>query len=201
VRDGGEAEHLQAAARVLCDYRAEVTFERVHLLREGRDDENRRVWRPLADAPFAAPAVIGRGGLELELTVTDALDPAGRAFQRREWAMVNHDRQGATLPRDLAVTARREGEVVGTAVGWTSGPRVHLGDLIVAAVHRRQGVGAHLVAGFLSEAIQRGCHRAWARTEAGGPAEAFWRRLGWIGEDRLEAYDEGRDFLQLRRDL
>ncbi len=201
VRDGGEPERLEAAVTALAGYRVEVTFERVHLLREERDDEGRRRWCPLADATLAAPAVIGRGGLELELTVTDALDPAGRAFQRRELAMFDHDRRGATVPRDLVVTARRDGEVVGTARGWTSGPSAHLGDLIVAAAHRRQGVGAHLVAAFLSEAVQRGCHRAWAQTEAGGPAEAFWRRLGWIGEHRLEAYDEGRDLLQLRREL
>lgn len=75
VRDGGEPDDLEASARVLGAYRADVTFEAVHLLQEARDEAGVRVWRPIADAALAAPAVVGRGGLELELGVTEARTP------------------------------------------------------------------------------------------------------------------------------
>ena len=201
VRDGGEPADLEAAAQALAGYRADVTFEGVHLLQERRDDEGRRMWRPIADASFGPPAVVGRGGLELELTVADQLDPKAKAFSEREWEVVDHDRYGDAWPRDLTVTARRDGKVVGTAVGWTSGTSAHLSDLVVAAAQRRQGIGAHLVARFLAEAAAQGCRLARTRTEAGGPAEGFWRRLGWAEEARFEAYTLDRDFLQLRRHL
>ncbi len=201
IRDGGEPDRLGAAARVLAGYRAEVTFERVHLLREQRDEQGRRVWRPIADAAFSGPFVVGRGGLELELTVSERLDPQARAVQEREWAVVDHERHGDDWPRDLAVTARREGQVVGTAVGWTAGAGAYVSDLIVAAGHRGQGVGAHLVAALVAEVAGRGCRLVRLHAEAGGPAEGFWRRLGWVEEGRFEAYVMGRDTVQLRRDL
>ena len=201
VLDGGDPDHLEAAVRAFAGYRAEVTFEGVHLLQERRDERGRRVWRPLADAALAAPAVVGRGGLALELTVGEALDPEAAAFSEREWAVIDHDRYGDVWPHDLAVTARRSGRIVGTAVGWTSGESALLCDLVVAAACRREGIGSHLVARFLAEAGARGCRLVRARTEAGGPAEGFWRRLGWVEEARFDRYTLGRDHLQLRRDL
>lgn len=200
VRDGGEPDDLRAATRALAGYSAEVTFEAVHLLQEHRHD-GRRVWRPLADAALGPPVLVGRGGLELELSVADALDPESKAFSEREWAVVDHHRYGDVWPRDLTVTARRDGQVVGTAVGWTSGAGALLGDLIVGAAFRHQGVGSHLVARFLAEAAGRGCRLVRARTEADGPAVAFWRRLGWVEEARFDTYTLGRDVVQLRRDL
>ncbi len=203
VRDGGEPDELAAAVRALAGYRAEVTFERVHLLQEHRDDEGRRMWRPLADAAFGPPAVVGRGGLELELelTIAEALDPRARAFSQREWAVIDHDRYGDVWPRDLTITARRDGRVVGTAVGWTSGASAHLADLVVAAASRGEGIGSHLVARFLAEAAGRGCRLVRARTQADGGALGFWRRLGWVEEACFETYTLERDVVQLRRDL
>lgn len=199
--DGGEPDRLQAAVRALSDYRAEVTFTRVHLLQERRDDLGRRVWRPLADATFAAPPVVGRGGLALELAVGQRLDPEAAALSAREWAVIDHDGHGDVWPEDLAVTARRDGAVVATAVGWTSGASAYLGDLVVAAASRGEGIGSQVVAAFLGAAADRGCRLARARTEAGGPAEGFWRRLGWVEEARFEAYTLNRDYVQLRREL
>jgi len=201
VRDGGEPERLEAAVRVLAGYRAEVTFSGVYLLQERRDDTGARVWQPLADATFGAPAVVGRGGLELELAVTDQLDPQAEAFREREWTVLDPEHAGDARSGDLAVTARREATVVGTARGWTSESCAHLDDLVVAASHRGEGIGAHLVAAFVSEAAKRGCRLARTRTDAGGSVEGFWRRLGWVEEARFDAYARGRDAIQFRRDL
>ena len=199
--DGGEPDRLGAAVRALADYRAQVTFTRVHLLQERRDDQGRRVWRPLADAAFAAPAVVGRGGLALELSVGERRDPEAVALAAREWAVIDHDRHGEVWPEDLVVTARRDGTVVATAAGWTSGASAYLGDLVVAATSRGEGIGSQVVAAFLATAADRGCRLARTRTEAGGPAEGFLRQLGWVEEARFDAYTLNRDFAQLRRDL
>ncbi len=201
VVDGGEPERLAAATQVLAGYRAEVTFERVHLLQERRDDAGARVWRPIADVAFGGQAVVGRGGLELELAVSEGLDPEGLVFSEREWAADDQERHGGARPSDLVVTARREGRVVGTATGWTCGPGGFLRGLMVVPAHRGEGIGSHLLAAFVSEAANRGSRLLRLHTEAGGPAEGFWRRLGWVEEARFEAYVMGRDTVQLRRDL
>ncbi|CAN5792841.1 hypothetical protein BH24ACT2_BH24ACT2_19010 [soil metagenome] len=201
VRDGGEPERLEAAVTALAGYRVEVVIERVYLLQEERDEQGQRVWRPLADAALGAPAVVGRGGLELEVAVTEQLDPEAKAFAERERAVVAHERDGGTRPENLAVTARRDGRVVGSAEGTTCGSVAHLSDILVAPAHRREGIGAHLAAAFVSEVVDRGCRLVRTRAEAGGPAEGFWRRLGWMEEARFEADTPGRETVQLRRDL
>ncbi|CAN5253955.1 hypothetical protein BH24ACT1_BH24ACT1_03590 [soil metagenome] len=201
VLDGGHPERLEAAVTALAGYRAEITFSRVHLLQEHRDDAGCRVWRSIADVALAAPAVVGRGGLELELSVSDQLAPDARAFEEREWATGHGEGPARAERRDLAVTARREGQVVGTARGWTRGPGAELDDLIVAGAHRREGIGTHLVAAFVSEVVERGSRLVRTRTEAGSPGEGFLRRLGWVEEARFEASVIGRDEVQLRRDL
>lgn len=199
--DGGPPPRLGAAAEALADYRVEVTFTAVHLLQEQRDGRGQRVWRPLADAALSRPAVLGRGGRHLELSVGEQLDPEAAAFSEREWAVLDHERYGDLWPRDLVVTARDEGAVVGTVMGWTTGRSVHLADLVVAASRRGEGIGSSLVAAFLSEAVDRGCTLARTRTEADGPAEGFWRRIGWVEEGRFDHYTLDRDVVQLRRAL
>lgn len=152
---------IEAALVALEGYRLEVTVDRLHLLEEGPG----RIWRPVAEVALAAPAVVGRGGLELELAVSEA--PPPWAGERAEGG-----------PAGLAVTARRGPAVVGGARGWTWGALGELGGLVVAAGERRQGVGSHLLARFLSEAADRGATVVRARTPAGGPGEAFLRARG-----------------------
>jgi 2'-5' RNA ligase len=76
LADEADPDRVAAALVALADYRVDVTFSRVHLLREGPG----RVWAPIADASFAPPAVVGRGGLPLELTVSEHLDPEAAAL-------------------------------------------------------------------------------------------------------------------------
>lgn len=200
VLDGGEPDRLDAAVTALAGYRVEITFDRVHLLEEVRDEDGRRVWRPLADATFGAPAVVGRGGLELELATTEQLDPDAGAFRLQEWAVADHQPSDAGR-QSLVVTARRAGKVVGTARGWTIARGAHLPDVMVAATHRREGIGAHLVAAFTSAASARGCASVRTRCPAEAPAMSFWRRLGWTEETRFEGEVPGSVMVQLRRDL
>lgn len=140
IADEAEPDRIEAAVEALASFRVRVTFERVHLLRENPG----RVWEPMADATFATPAVIGRGGLPLELTVTERLDPEGAALRDR---------------RPFAITARRDGAVVGAAHGWSDGSVLHIDDLVVDEPHRRQGIAGHLAAAVRSLAAERGCER------------------------------------------
>lgn len=141
LADEAEPSRIAAALVALAGYRVDATFSRLHLLREGPG----RIWAPIADAVFAAPAVIGRGGLPVELTVSEEVDPEGRALA------------GAGGTERLVVTARCEGVVAGYAEGWWGPRAAHLSSLRVADGHLHLGVGRHLVAAFRSEAAARGC--------------------------------------------
>ena len=187
VTDEADPVRIAAAQVALCDYRAEVTFDRVHLLQEGPG----RVWAPIADFRLEAPAVVGRGGVELELSVTNVLDPEARVFSEEQWEAADRADLAAPLaPERLAVTARRGGAVVGVATGWTRGPVATLSNLVVSGAHRGQGMGARLLASFEWQARQRGCERLAGRVVAGGTADGFLRHHGWSpghpGAQRVE---------------
>ena len=107
-----------------------------------------RVWVPLADAGLGTAAVIGRGGIEIELTVTARPDPEAAALL---------DIESTADGRPWAVTARIGSRVVGTAWGWSSGSVAIVADLAVASAHRGQGVGRKLLAAVESDAVIRRC--------------------------------------------
>ena len=194
-------ERIGAAVEALSGYRATVTFERVHLLEESKTDRG-RVWHPIADAPFAPPAVVGRGGIELELTVSDGPDPDTKAFADREWYAHGVDVLGPDLAPELPFTiaARRDGDVVGVAEGWTHGGVAHLRDLIVDRSQRGQGIGSRLLAAFESLAAERDAPRLAVRTWTDSRAYGFYKSRGWV-DDVSWTWKHGREFAQLRRDL
>jgi 2'-5' RNA ligase/GNAT superfamily N-acetyltransferase len=240
LADDMAPERIPAAVAALADACLDVTVDRVHLLRE----EAGRIWRPVADAPLVLATVVGRGGLPLELTVSERPDP--EAARLLSWAAALGppaavpgsseapqagaeapgplpgpagpppavDRGDAEAPRarreahrppggpagplagsealgrpggpaghsppvgpggveapeagadalgppggavgPVAVAARRDGELVGAAHGWTVGPLTRLAALVVAQGARRQGVGARLLAAVEAEARGRG---------------------------------------------
>lgn len=152
--DGGSEEHIRASEAVLSGFRTEARIERIHLLREQNDD-GVRSWRPIAEAAFGEPAVVGRGGLELELEVGERLS--------------------VDVPRPLSVTARRDGRVVGTARGGTDGDVATLVDVHVEPDARGEGVGRQLVAAFASAAADRGALVLVSRS-----GEPFLERLGFV---------------------
>ena len=201
--DGGEPARLEAAVGALGDARYEVAVDRVVLLREERDDDGNRVWRPIAGADLAAPAVVGRGGLELELTAGPRLDADALAWSDAAWGAYTVAEYGPGTPDDdpLAVTARRDGRVVGVGVGHVRGPVAYLAELIVGTGVRGEGVGGHLLAAFANEARARGAEELTLRTIEGGPADRFYRDRGFTPVFPLPGWRHGRDFVQLRRVL
>lgn len=174
VADDLPPQRLEAAVSALADFRLDVSFGRVHLLREGPG----RVWQPIADAPFATPAVVSRGGLPLELTISGRLDV-------QAWRLVDEVREGGALPggllvaggppapgegeagrpqgagagagERLAVTARRDSAVVGALAGRLLGPVAWLDVVAVVPGARQQGIGRHLLRAAEGIARRSGC--------------------------------------------
>lgn len=167
LADGAPPERVDAALAALADFEVRAAFDRVHLLREGAG----RRWEPVAEAALAAPAVVGRGGLELELSVTAVPDVEAGAFAAAEG--------GAGAP--FAVTARRGGAVVGVVAGRSDAATSVVEELVVAAGHRGEGIGSHLLAAVESLAAERGCTALEALVPADGPVAAFLAGRGWIG--------------------
>lgn len=195
-----EVARIEAMLLALADYRAGVTFDRVHLLQERRRSDGVRVWDPIADVPFARPAVVGRGGIELVLETSAILPPAAREFEEAEWPAVTADR-GIAEGQSLVVVARRRGRVIGVARGTSRGDLVVLDRLVVAAAHRRMGVGSRLLERFESEARDRGCALGSLEVDADDGAERFYVARGWRETARLPRHESGRDRLVLRRAL
>jgi ribosomal protein S18 acetylase RimI-like enzyme len=194
--DGGDPARLEAGVSVLGDYRAEVVVDRLHLLEERRRDDGVRVWEPVADAVFEAPAVVGRGGLELEIERSASMGPDVAAWFEAAWR--HHDDRGQ---EPLVLTGRRAGEVVGVAKGFVRGEEGHLERLVTAPEVRGEGVGSHLLAAFESAAVERGATFLSLRVRAGAPAEALYRRRGFVTFTELPAWRFGADFVQLRKPL
>ena len=192
LADDADPVRIEAAVAALDRYRVEADFDRVHLLRESPG----RRWEPIADAPFIAPAVVGRGGLPLELAVSEVLDPEVATFLDREGEPDGERVEGELRP--FAVTARRDGALVGAATGHTRGHTARLCRLAVGASHRGQGIGTQLVAAVEALAAGRGCRSITARTSPQSRADTFLRGRGWTEEGQLPPWAGGH--AQPRRD-
>jgi 2'-5' RNA ligase len=198
VADEADPSCIAAAQVALAGYRTDVSFDRLHLLQEGGG----RVWAPIADAALGAPAVAGRGGLPVELWMGDQLDPEAREFSVREWHALGLAELAVPLPHErMAISARREDKVAGVATGWARGEVAHLCNLVVGAADRGQGIGSRLLTAFQSTALERGCRRAMCRVKVGSQGHGFLGHRGWQEDVRLPRWLDGRDYVELRRDL
>lgn len=130
VAQGIDASRLDAVLQATPDLDPMVVrFDRVHLLCECHPVGG-RVWQPIADVLLAPRLIVGRGGLPLELTPGELIDPeAATAMDgstSASWADRPDVLEGPGGVRPLVMTARREGSVVGVAHGWTAGPVAEL---------------------------------------------------------------------------
>jgi 2'-5' RNA ligase len=195
LADDAAPDVIPGALAALTSYRVSVTVTNVQLLEERAD----RSWHPLVDVTMSGRRVIGRGGLELVLDVGAALDaPAARWLAAQFGAA--HD-AGAPRPgQPLALTARREGSVVGAAVAATDDD-AWLEAVAVDPAVRRQGVGRHLLRAVEAISVERLCRRAWIVCPADGPGPAWLASQGWVDDLVLPAWRRGRPFVRMRRDL
>lgn len=156
---GGTADRLEAAARGLGAYEAEVDLAELTLLEERRDEQGRR-WVPLADAPLGGPVVVARGGLAVELSLGRTVDPEAAALLPAHGEDPCRDPAGPAGQQPLVVTARRDGVVLGLGAGWTSGACGAVRLVAVSdAIAPGEQVGDHVRAAFESAAADRGVLR------------------------------------------
>ena len=97
-----EPARLQHALAALADYRAQYCFERLTVLEQ--DAQHR--WWPLADAASGRPLVVGRGSLDLELSVVERPIRRGRVG-RRAVGRLSHGPLRAGDPPEPALRRRR----------------------------------------------------------------------------------------------
>lgn len=199
--DGGEEARLRAAVEALADYRATVVVDRIDLLEERRRDDGVRVWEPVADVAFGGRAVVARGGLELELTLSETMGPDVLAWFTGAWDDYDAETYAGPPDRPIVLAARRAGEVVGVASGQVRGDEGQLDRLITGVDVRGEGVGSHLLAAFESVAIERGAATLTLRVRVGAPAEGLYRRRGFVTAVELPSWRLGHDFVQLRKRL
>ncbi len=198
LADEAAPERIPAALLALKNFELDVAFDRVHLLEETEG----RVWRSIADVPFERAAIIGRGGLELELSRSAGLDPVAEAWTTAAWDAFSRGDGGITIDEEpFAIVARRGGAIVGTATGSLSREDAYLASLIVDEDERSSGIGSHLLAATESLAAERGCIRLTLRTQAAGGARRFYEARGWHGYVDLPRWRAGRDFVQMERRL
>lgn len=176
------------ALRLLGGYRRIVEVDRVDLL--GYDEEDRR-WSTLADVVLGAGRVVGRGGVELELTTSSRLDPEAAAFVREVAAGRSPGADDAVLwdrAAPVVVAARREGTVVGVAVGDLVGRGDRrfgrVAGVVVAVAERRMGIGGHLLAGLSFELSRRGAVRLVAADDIDREVRGLLEARGWSAASR-----------------
>jgi 2'-5' RNA ligase len=111
-------DRIEAALVALADYQVEVTFESVHLLQEGD-----RVWRPIAEARFEPALIVGRGGIETEITTSSVADPEVAEFMGER-----SGGEGGGEGAERVVVARRDGVVVAAACARDGALMSFVGD-------------------------------------------------------------------------
>lgn len=141
VGDDLDEDRIGAALVALDRFAAATTVDRVTVLEEVRSDEGRR-WVPLADARLGSRRIVGRGGLELELTEGRLIDPEAAAVLAASGVDGDCVRRA---DRAVVVTARQEEVAAGVAAGWVDGEGTHVG-VVVGPEERGRGIGSHLLA-------------------------------------------------------
>lgn len=160
LEEASEPTRVEAALLSLGGFRATWVVDRVHLLEQRRPEGATARWVPFDEEPLGPPAVVGRGGVELELRelamVTDAvaarcgLVPGGPELD-------------PSRPATLVVTAehpRAGGEgagPLGAAVGsLATDGTARLAAVAVAPGERGVGIGAQVLRAWCSAAAARG---------------------------------------------
>lgn len=134
--DDADPSRIPAVCASLGDYSIDVVFERVHLLQERHGDDGTRRWVPVADVPLGPRVVVGRGGVELELTASSLIDPEALDLFATLGRTPPNPHNAATV-----VAARRRGGLVGVA---TSVPGEAEPIVLVARDQRGQGIADQL---------------------------------------------------------
>lgn len=193
-------EKIALAVASLAGFRVDVVFEDVTLLELSGPE---RAWSALVAVPLRQPVTVGRGGVEIELSLSDRLDPAAADFSRRASEELDLKQYGRAFGPDepFAITARVDGKVAGVAESEVRGAVCRLERLIVGARWRGVGVGSQLLRATEQEAIERGCACVRLEAATGSRAEGFYRGRGYGATCTLARWREEPDFVVMEREL
>jgi GNAT superfamily N-acetyltransferase len=194
IRQRMDRDKLVAAVSVLDGYRAHHVFEGVTLIEYGAGE---RRWHDLCEVPFGRPALRGRGGIEIELSLSRHPDPAVEDWSRRTWEQYAVNQYGPHVRPDepFTVAARIEGVLAGVAAGEVRGLTCHLARLIVGPEWQSAGVGTQLLRATEDHGIESGCVRVRVEALVGSRAEGFYLGRGYGIAGRLSRWREERDFV------
>ena len=180
LTDDAPADRIEAALAALFSYSAATVFDRVVLL-----EEREHRWQPLADACLGRAAVVGRGGLELEIVEGRVLGPDVMAMAgRRPRRPSSPHSTRSWRPSSIVLTGRRHGEVVGVATAWHDGEVGGAVEVYVLVEERsrREGVGRALLQALHASVQRHGWAERWRpRVRAEG---FFTSASAWIREIR-----------------
>ena len=172
VAEDLDEERIPTAMAALSGYRHTIVrIRHLHVLEEVRDDEDQRVWRPIAGVAFGPPSVVGRGGLELVIEVHDRVPPDAGAL--------GADRE----PADVVLVARRDHAAVGVLGGRVRGAKAWLEWVEVDPAVEGRGSAASSSPPSSRSPPSGGPTRVFARAEPGERAESFLAGRGWSRED------------------
>ena len=118
------------------------------------------------------PAVVGRGGIEVELTVTARPDPEAAALLAVDGAADGDGRCRGDRPHRRAGSPARRGG--GRAARWRSSPTSPWPRPTAS-----QGIGRKVLAAVEAEAAARGCDVVLVAAPGEGAAAALLAGAGW----------------------
>lgn len=201
--NGLEAGRAATLADLLGNYHAEVTARSVSLFEAEVTSGGTEGWTEVAEEVLGGRSVRGRGGLEVVVSLSGRLDPLTARFAAEEWAAYGRAiyRSDWEPDRPFVFVARQEGLIAGLVTGVKRGRTVDADRLIVASTKRGLGTGSRLLEAVERLGREQACERIRLRTIAGGPAEGFYTRRGFVRTGRLDDWREGRDFVVMERSL
>jgi 2'-5' RNA ligase len=179
LADQASPGQAEAALVALGHYQAEATLDRVVIMEE-RD----RLWGPLCDTGLGPPAIVGRGGLDLEITAGRVIGPDVLGLLVSDSSAAPGDLDECVPARQakpsIVLTGRRHGQVAGVGVAWQDGPvgaRVQV-CVFVEPGARAQGVGRALLVALETSARRRGWEMEGVRGY--GPVGFYAASSAWI---------------------
>lgn len=159
LHEEADDELISAGIVALRSYVREVVIDRLWVLQQ----EDDRVWRPLADVELGRPVGRGRGGVHLSIRRSTAVAPDTAALvgvrRRADDLRADDRRSDDRRPDDVLVhEASSDGMIVGAAVSRRSldGTSLMIEALVVDAGRQGEGVGRQLLVAVADDARAAG---------------------------------------------
>ncbi len=165
--DATDAE-ISGALACLTHYVEPIVLEGITVLEQDDDD---KMWRPIADAPFAAGATTRTLGAE-RITFAPHVHETLTAMTIGRY-------------RPLVIEAIVDGRTVGVARGRVArGDVAWLDELVVHAEQRGTGIGGGLARAFVEAARAKEANSV--RSARGATIAGFLAKIGFVAQDERE---------------